>query len=119
MVDFDNPDYEKFPRFKDAEAAALTTILEPGDAIYIPYLWWHHVRALDGINALMNYWWNGTHKAANTDPSLSLLLSMLSLRGLPLHQREAWQKLFEFYVFSEQQPADHINELRRGINQPA
>lgn len=115
MVDFDNPDFEKFPHFKEAEDAAVTAQLEPGDAIYIPYLWWHHVKALDGINALMNYWWNGEHKSNNTDPSLALLFGMLSLRDLPKHQREAWQKLFEFYIFSEQKPAEHIHTLRQGI----
>lgn len=120
MVDFDNPDYEKFPRYREAENAAFTALLEPGDAIYIPYLWWHHVKALDGINALMNYWWNGEQKNgvqnnANTDPSLTLLLGMLSIRDLPKHQREAWHKLFEFYIFSEQLPADHIHALRQGI----
>lgn len=115
MVDFDNPDYEKFPRYKEAEEEAFTALLEPGDAIYIPYLWWHHVKALDGINALMNYWWNGERKNTNTDPSLTLLLGMLSVRDLPKHQREAWQKLFEFYIFSEQLPADHIHALRQGI----
>jgi hypothetical protein len=115
MVDFDNPDYEKFPRYKEAEDAAYTALLEPGDAIYIPYLWWHHVKALDGINALMNYWWSGEQKNSNTDPSLTLLLGMLSVRDLPKHQREAWGKLFEFYIFSEQKSVDHINVLRQGI----
>ncbi|RYY04549.1 MAG: cupin-like domain-containing protein [Gammaproteobacteria bacterium] len=115
MVNFDKPDYEKFPRYKEAEDAAYTALLEPGDAIYIPYLWWHHVKALDGINALMNYWWNGKQKNAGTDPSLTLLLGMLSVRDLPKHQREAWQKLFEFYIFSEQQSAEHIQTLRQGI----
>jgi hypothetical protein len=115
MVDFDNPDYEKFPRYKEAEDVAFTALLEPGDAIYIPYLWWHHVKALDGINALINYWWSGEHKNSNTDPSLTLLLGMLSVRDLPKHQREAWQKLFEFYIFSEQLPTDHIHTLRQGI----
>lgn len=115
MVDFDNPDYDKFPNYKQAEAAAYTAQLEPGDAIYIPYLWWHHVKALDGLNALMNYWWNDERKNNGADPSLSLLLTMLSLRDLPKHQREAWQKLFEFYIFADQQPAEHIDAQRQGI----
>ena len=31
--------------------------LEPGDAIYIPTLWWHHVRSHSPLNILLNYWW--------------------------------------------------------------
>ena len=36
MVDFDAPDYERFPKFKDALEMAVYADLEPGDAIYIP-----------------------------------------------------------------------------------
>ena len=32
--------------------------LEPGDAIYIPALWWHAVQATGELNVLVNYWWN-------------------------------------------------------------
>ena len=33
-------------------ASAQTAELEPGDAIYIPYFWWHHVRSLTGFNGV-------------------------------------------------------------------
>ncbi|RYG01699.1 MAG: cupin-like domain-containing protein, partial [Caulobacteraceae bacterium] len=39
MVDFDAPDLTRFPRFAEAMKAALVVDLEPGDALYIPYLW--------------------------------------------------------------------------------
>ena len=29
----------------------------PGDAIYIPPLWWHHVESLGQFNVLVNYWY--------------------------------------------------------------
>ena len=37
--------FEKFPKFSNAHV--LETILEPGDCIHIPRLWWHSVRGLD------------------------------------------------------------------------
>jgi hypothetical protein len=34
-----------FPLFKDA--TVITVPLNPGDALFIPIGWWHHVRSLD------------------------------------------------------------------------
>jgi hypothetical protein len=47
----------RYPRLKDALAQAQVAVLEPGDAIYIPPVWWHHVESLERLNALVNYWW--------------------------------------------------------------
>lgn len=44
-VDLINPDYEKYPRFKDVEI--IEVILEPGEVIFLPVGWWHHVESLD------------------------------------------------------------------------
>ncbi len=49
MVRLEAPDFEKFPRFRDALAAAQFAELEPGDALFIPYMWWHHVESRDAI----------------------------------------------------------------------
>jgi len=46
QVIFDDPEsLKKFPKFKDAKA--VEAILEPGDVLYLPPLWFHHVTALD------------------------------------------------------------------------
>ena len=39
LVDFAQPDLERFPRFREAWAAAQVAELAPGDAIYLPPLW--------------------------------------------------------------------------------
>jgi hypothetical protein len=57
MVDFANPDFDRFPRFRDALSCARVADLEPGDAIYMPPLWWHHVQSQAKMNMLVNYWW--------------------------------------------------------------
>jgi hypothetical protein len=57
LVDFAKPDFARFPRFRDALDHALVAELGPGDAIYIPMHWWHHVASLDVCNVLVNYWW--------------------------------------------------------------
>lgn len=43
MVDPTAPDLDRFPRFAEAARHAEAATLEPGDAIYIPYGWWHGV----------------------------------------------------------------------------
>ena len=50
-------DFERFPRYRDALAAAQVAELEPGDALYIPAVWWHQVESVGKINILINYWW--------------------------------------------------------------
>lgn len=59
LVDLYEPDFEMFPRFRDALKRVQVAELGPGDALYIPTHWWHHVQALDPINILVNFWWRG------------------------------------------------------------
>jgi hypothetical protein len=63
LVDFKAPDFEKFPRFREALANARIADLEAGDAIYMPPLWWHHVESLAPLNILVNYWWGASADA--------------------------------------------------------
>lgn len=44
-VDAEAPDLAQHPRF--AEATCYQTILEPGDLLFLPAYWWHHMRSLD------------------------------------------------------------------------
>ena len=115
MVDFDAPDYEAYPNFREAERAALVADLEPGDAIYIPYLWWHHVRSLENLNGLVNYWW-ATPDEARGDPRNAMLHAMLAIRSLPAAHRDAWRAMFDHYVFERDgRVADHLPDNRRGV----
>jgi hypothetical protein len=43
-IDLRHPDFVRFPRLRDVTLHVAD--LEPGDAIYIPRLWWHEVRTL-------------------------------------------------------------------------
>jgi len=116
LVDFDNPDLDRYPRFAEAMDAAEVAELDPGDAIYIPYLWWHHVRALEGLNVLVNYWWNRT-AAGVPPPMAALMLALISIRDLPPDYRHAWRGLFEHWVFQAHgAPMEHLPpEVRGGL----
>lgn len=112
VVDFAKPDFDRFPRFREALAHARIADLAPGDAIYMPPLWWHHVESLSPFNMLVNYWWEPP-----PSPGLATLIYAASaLRTLPPAQRRAWRHLFEHYVFSpEAGDADHIPADRRSV----
>jgi hypothetical protein len=118
LVDIRKPDLAKFPKYAAAEAAGLCAELEPGDAIYIPPLWWHHVESLAPMNLLVNYWWPaGARGLASGDSTFDALLhGIVSIRDLPPATRAAWQAFFNYYVFGPQDPVvRHIPEFRRGV----
>ena len=118
MVDFSRPNFQRFPRFRDALAAAQVAELEPGDAIYIPPLWWHHVASLKELNILVNYWWKTTPGAAvkNNSAFDCLLHCLLNMNSLAPEQKAAWRAIFDHYVFDTgHDPAAHIAEHRRGV----
>ena len=117
MVSLRNPDFARFPRFAEALAASQVAELTPGDAIFIPFGWWHHVEALEPFNVLANYWWNDARQAGS--PFDCMLHAILSLRDLPDEQRAVWRTLFEHYVFT---PGDesmaHLPREQRGMLGP-
>jgi hypothetical protein len=118
LVSLAHPDFQRFPRFREALAAALVAELAPGDALYIPALWWHHVESLAKYNVLVNYWWKGRMGAsAGGDSALNCLLHcLLSLRHLPAEQRQVWRVFFDHYVFgADAQTTAHIPEPVRGV----
>jgi len=118
LVDFSAPDYERFPRFREAERAAMTVELAPGDAIVIPSMWWHHMEALDRFNVLVNYWWRDT-PAYMGAPLNVLQHALLGLRDLPPEQRATWERIFSHYVFNpEPENFAHIPESARGVLNP-
>lgn len=49
-----NPDLEKFPNFN--KATMFKCLLCPGDMLFLPEKWWHHVTALDKSFSV-SFWW--------------------------------------------------------------
>lgn len=107
MVDLRQPDLSLYPRFAQALEAAEEAYLEPGDALYIPYLWWHNVESLADINVLVNYWWNECAESATAYQCL--LHSLLTIPKLPPNQREIWRSFFDYFVFRvDHDPTAHL-----------
>jgi hypothetical protein len=114
LFDPDSPDLARYPKAAAAMATAQTAELAPGDAIFIPHMWWHHVRSLDSLSILVNYWWD---EAPPRQPGLAPIDAMahaiLTFADLPENQRDAWRAMFEAFVFAPE--ADHIPLARRGL----
>jgi hypothetical protein len=108
LVDFARPDFARFPLFAEALRHAQSAELEPGDALFIPSMWWHHVEGLEPFNILINYWWRQSPDWMDT-PASTLSLALMTLRDLPPAQRAAWKEIFRHYVFdSDGGEAAHI-----------
>lgn len=108
LVDFYNPDFHRYPKFKEALKHAQVAELEPGDALFLPSMWWHHVESLGAFNVLVNYWLRETPAffAGGLD---ALAHTMLAIKDLPEDQRNAWKNLFNYYVFDyDKKNFEHI-----------
>jgi len=108
LVDVRKPDLDRFPRFAQALRAAEVAELAPGDAVYIPALWWHNVEALEDFNVLVNYWWRDVPDYFDS-PSMSLVHCLLTIKSLPPEQRRAWRAVFDYLIFQPEGTAlEHL-----------
>ncbi|MCV2368156.1 cupin-like domain-containing protein [Roseateles oligotrophus] len=116
VVHPNQPDLERYPRYREALACAQIAEMEPGDALYIPPLWFHQVEALEKVNLLINYWWPVMGEPELPSPVASLLQAIKVLNAIPAHQRDAWAAMFEHYVVQRKQdPAAHIPAQMQGV----
>jgi len=113
------PDFTRYPLYREALASACVAEMEPGDALYIPPLWYHQVEALERVNLLVNYWWPvlGLEGAApQLAPVATLMQALKVLNALPPAQRDAWAAMFGHYVVQrDRDPAAHIPEAWHGV----
>uniref|UniRef100_A0A0A9WJF7 Hypoxia-inducible factor 1-alpha inhibitor n=1 Tax=Lygus hesperus TaxID=30085 RepID=A0A0A9WJF7_LYGHE len=81
QVDFDDPDLEKYPKF--SEALASEAIVGPGDVLYIPNYWWHHVESLmkGGYTISVNFWYKSKPTGAISYP-LNAIQKMAIMRNV-------------------------------------
>lgn len=78
----DTADVETHPLFR--QARAFEAVMEPGDMLLIPNLFWHEVHSLDTPSISLSYWWD-QRSLADTESAIA--------------------KITDFVAFFEQQPA--------------
>ncbi|MGI4732459.1 MAG: cupin-like domain-containing protein [Janthinobacterium lividum] len=111
-------DPSAYPRFDAIADQAVHVDLKPGDALYLPKLWWHQVKSTQPVNGLVNYWWDAF--AAGPDaPYTALLLTMIAVSERPPAERRAWQAFFNHYAFrTDRHPLEHMPPEQHGILGP-
>ena len=115
LVDMNAPDFKQHPLYAKALEAAQVAVLEPGDALYIPSLWWHNVKSQGQFCMLVNYWWDNPEFGRNKT-MLALINGLYSISHLPQAEREAWRALFDHFVFqSNGSPLDYLPDEQRGV----
>ena len=115
LVDIDTPDLEAYPRFAEAMEHALRAELGPGDALYIPALWWHDVLSLEDFGSLINFWWRDAEPPLLT-PLNALYHAVITMRDLPPNELAAWRNMFNHYIFRDNgDPVEHLPESARGV----
>ena len=99
-VDILKPDYNRFPKFKEAQA--LNCTINEGDVLFMPSFWWHEVQSYpsenEPRNLAVNFWWVffaflGFVSAALSSPQhwLAQVQSVLQLNWFP-HLNSSWNK---------------------------
>jgi len=114
MVRVSAPDLQRYPRFARALEVAETVDVEPGDAVFIPNMWWHNVESLDRVNLSVNYWWLEAEEMA--EPFAAMAHGLMSITPLSASRRAIWRKMFDHYVFqTDGDPVPHLPPDRRGM----
>ncbi|SHF01283.1 Cupin-like domain-containing protein [Microbulbifer donghaiensis] len=110
-------DLGQYPKFEKSLSVAQSAVLAPGDAIFIPTLWWHQVEALSKINVLVNYWHGGAVGDADADSVFDALLHVLmATQSLSPEKLKAWSEVFDYFVFRRKgDPLAHIPKDIQGI----
>ncbi|HEX4894909.1 MAG TPA: cupin-like domain-containing protein [Solimonas sp.] len=118
LVDFARPDLARFPRFSEAWDAGEQVEMEPGDALFIPSMWFHHVEGLAPVNLLINAWWRQTPEYMDS-PLSTLRLALMTLRDLPAKEKRIWEHHFRHFIWgADPSTWAHIPETARGLLGP-
>ena len=111
-------DPERYPRFERVRDRAIEVELAPGDALYLPKLWWHKVVSSAAVNGMANYWWDGFAVGPDA-PYATLMLAMIAIAERPAAERAAWRAFFDHYVFRpDGHPLAHLPAERHGLLGP-
>ncbi|GAA0549350.1 hypothetical protein FHS83_001107 [Rhizomicrobium palustre] len=107
-----------YPDFEPYRDSAFVAELEPGDALFLPKLWWHQVEGTEPFNVLINYWWDAFRLGPDA-PYTAMLLAMIAISERPPQERAAWRAWFDHYVFrGEGHPLRHLPADEHGLLGP-
>jgi len=115
LVDPLAPDLVRHPRFAAALARARTVELGPGDVLFLPAYWWHHVETLEPA-VMVNFWWSDLSAREAAAASACFWHALRVLRELPAPHRQLFARLFDCFVFERDGPPyAHLPESEQGV----
>lgn len=56
MLDLERPDLRAFPRSRALAGRGVEALVEPGDILFMPMSWFHHVHSVGPENVSLNFW---------------------------------------------------------------
>jgi hypothetical protein len=92
------PDFARHPRARAELSKALVAEIGPGDILYIPPMWWHHVESF-GLNVMINKWVLPVSSGHFTDLTANIVRGMLLFSELPVEARRRLRGEFADAVF--------------------
>jgi hypothetical protein len=130
LVKLLNVDFDLYPKFERCLEMAQVVTLRPGDTLYIPPLWWHHVESY-GFNVMVNAWYDDIPKSnrqqladatalfrANLSRFSSLDDVDLNALHTEFRKMDKWQKSTEHQTEEDDSHRDsneRLSEILRSI----
>jgi hypothetical protein len=93
------PDLERFPLFRNALREARVAVLEPGEVLFTPPFWWHHVESF-GLNVMINNWLFLEHLDQVMELQGNLTQGVRLFHARPAEQRARAAALYRQTVFA-------------------
>lgn len=100
MVKVLAPDFSKHPRAAQELAKAQVATLNPGDVLYIPPMWWHHVESF-GLNVMINTWVLPVSPDHFTDLTRNVVRGIFAFDDVPPDVRARYRARFQALAAGE------------------
>ncbi len=110
-VDLDRPDLVRFPEY--ARAEPVNVDLRPGEMLFLPAFWWHHVVS-SGENVAVNFWWQVLPNADLKSLGLAFASFHDVMKTLPREWRAHVARLANELIFRDGEETSRATQRERG-----
>jgi hypothetical protein len=110
-------DRAAFPRVIEALKLGCVATLEPGDMLYIPPLWWHHVESSD-LNIMINSWENDILPRLFDQALACFVEAMKLFSSVPRALRESYRAIYRRQAFDLEASCELPSEEPRAADLP-
>jgi hypothetical protein len=90
-------DLKRFPLLSKALEMAQIATIGPGEILYTPPMWWHHIESA-GLNIMVNTWLV-EYPNFLTDAIRVFKDTLVAFSDAPPRMKSLWRDFFCFYVF--------------------